>query len=869
MREGAPKTIYRKDYQQPDFLVDGIHLAVDIRPNETRVRSRIQFRRQGAADAPLLLDGVGLELLSLGIDGAAVADDRWHYEADQLRIEGVPDTFEFTSEVLIRPEQNTSLEGLYRSRTMYCTQCEAEGFRKITFYPDRPDVLAVFTVEVTADKQSCPVLLSNGNLVAARELADGRHLAEWHDPFPKPSYLFALVAGELALVEDSFTTCSGREVAIRIWVEEKDQAYCEHAIDSLKRAMRWDEQVYGLEYDLDLFNIVAVDDFNMGAMENKSLNIFNTSCVLADPDITTDAGYQRIEAIVAHEYFHNFSGNRVTCRDWFQLSLKEGFTVFRDAEFSADMNSRGVKRVEDVAFLRTHQFAEDAGPMAHPVRPDAFIEISNFYTLTVYEKGAEVVRMLHTLLGAEAFQRGAALYFERHDGQAVTCDDFVAAMEDASGRDLTQFRHWYEQAGTPQLSVTGQYDADARRYTLSLAQSNPAAPGQPGKPPLMMPVAVGLLVDGAPIELEPGQSTRVLELTQQRQEFHFDDIDKAPVLSLLRGFSAPVRRMDDPCEADLLTLSQGDDDDFVRWDATQTLFAQMIEQRLVADAALPAAVIDACRSILCSDMDAAMKAHTLRLPSEEYLADRAAVSGLVDVHAIHAARDAVKSQLAAALTDEWRRAFEQFDGNAGYQPTGEQIGARALRHLALDYLCYADRECLAEAEALYRGAENLTDRLCGARLIAHLGDADAREVLLEEFYQRWSHQNLVVNQWLTLQATRPAADCVDAVMGLRSHEAFDWRNPNKLRALVGGFASGNPVAFHREDGAGYALLGDTVRRIQADNPQVASRLLTPLTRWRRYLSGQAAMRAQLEAIAAMDDLSRDVFEVVSRSLKEA
>jgi aminopeptidase N len=866
MRDGAPQTIYRKDYQVPDFLVDDVHLSFDIHPGQTRVKSRLQLRRQGAADAALKLDGIGLELESLAIDGEPLTDDAFQVVDEQLIVFKVPDTFELSVEVVIQPEANTSLEGLYKSRTMYCTQCEAEGFRKITYFPDRPDVLAVYTVEVIADQQQSPVLLSNGNLLETKTLADGRHRAVWHDPYPKPSYLFALVAGDLALVEDSYTTVSGREVALRIWVEEKDRHYCDHAMASLKHSMRWDEEVYGLEYDLDLFNIVAVDDFNMGAMENKSLNIFNTSCVLAAPDITTDMGYQRVEAIVAHEYFHNYSGNRVTCRDWFQLSLKEGFTVFRDAEFSADMNSRGVKRVEDVTFLRTHQFAEDAGPMAHPVRPDSFIEISNFYTLTVYEKGAEVVRMLHTLLGADAFHQGATLYFSRHDGQAVTCDDFVTAMEDASGRDLTQFRRWYEQAGTPRITVSGKYDSEQQRYSLSIHQENPDSAGQTNKPPLLIPIAVGLIVDGQPLPLSEDNSTQVLELTEREQTFTFDNVPAEPVPSLLRGFSAPVRVMNEPGETELLTLMRGDDDDFVRWDSAQTLLAQLIESEA---ASIDEDLLDACRAVLNSpDMDAAMKAHTLRLPSEDYLADRAALKGLVDVHRIHHARNRVKAMLAAALAPEWKAAFDDNVVNGPYQPKGAQIGQRALRHLALDYLCSGDTEAVSLASKLYFDADNLTDRLSGARLVVNLGTQAERETLLAHFHDQWSSQSLVMNQWLSLQATRPAEDCVEAVRALREHPVFDWRNPNKLRSLIGAFAAGNTIAFHRADGAGYALLAETVAHIQADNPQIAARMLSPLTRWRRYAQGQKLMRNELERIANLDNLSRDVFEVVSRSLAE-
>lgn len=865
MREGSPNTIYRKDYTPPAFAVDTVSLHFDIHPGKTVVTAELALRRI-TADVPLVLDGEQLALQSVAIDGRLLTDDEFQVAETSLTIHDLPSSCLLQTVVEICPEDNTSLEGLYRSRTMYATQCEAEGFRKITYYLDRPDVLALFTVTVEADAETCPVLLSNGNLQSATRLDNGRHITVWHDPFPKPCYLFALVAGDLACVEDSFTTCTDKTVALRVYVEAKDADYCGHAIESLKKSMRWDETVYGLEYDLELFNIVAVDDFNMGAMENKSLNIFNTSCVLAAPDITTDMGYQRIEAIVAHEYFHNFSGNRVTCRDWFQLSLKEGFTVFRDAEFTADMHSRGVKRVEDVAFLRTHQFAEDAGPMSHPVRPDSFIEISNFYTLTVYEKGAEVVRMLHTLLGAETFQKGATLYFERHDGQAVTCDDFVTAMEDASGRDLSQFRRWYEQAGTPKLSLTSDYNAQQQRLTIQVAQSN-HRDNEPAKAPLMMPLAIGVLVDGKPMPLEGESTTRVLEVTEQTQQFVIDGVTSEPVLSPLRGFSAPVRLTNEPTPETLLTLMQGDDDSFVRWDAAQSFAAQVIET--ATDAAdIDPRFVDAYGVLITADMDPALKAHTLALPGEEYLADRASQRGLVDVFAIREQRERVKRLLAQRFEPEWRALFAGLNRQSQYSPEGNQIGERALRHLALDFLCHLPVPDLNSAYELFANADNLTDRLAGARSLIHSDDEAMRRAVIDQFYQAWQHQTLVVNQWFTVQAMRPAFDTVESVQALMTHEAFDERNPNKLRALIGAFANSNPVAFHRRDGAGYVLLADMIEKIQAANPQIAARMLTPLTRFRRYAHGADQMRAQLERLAALDNLSRDVFEVLDRSLQD-
>lgn len=869
MREGIPGTIFRADYQPPDFGIRHIELEVSIFDGRTQVIATLSIERKTLHPAPLRLDGEQLELQWVELDGQRLEGSQYALTSNQLVIADLPDQCVLRTCVQICPEENSSLEGFYRSQSAYCTQCEAEGFRKITYYPDRPDVLAVYTVTLEADRTTCPVLLSNGNLIAEEEVAGGRHRATWHDPFPKPAHLFAMVAGDLKQVSDEFVTCSGKRVDLRIWVEEKDVNYCEYAMQSLKNAMRWDEEVYGLEYDLDLYNIVAVDDFNMGAMENKSLNVFNTSCVLAHPDITTDAGFQRVEGVVAHEYFHNYSGNRVTCRDWFQLTLKEGFTVFRDSEFSADLNSRGVKRVEDVIFLRTHQFAEDAGPLAHPVRPNAFVDISNFYTLTVYEKGAEVVRMLHTLLGHEQFIAGASVYFCRFDGQAVTCDDFVDCMAEVSGRDLTQFRRWYEQAGTPEVAASGRYDRESKQYHLTLRQCNRPTPGQADKAPLAIPVATGLLVDGEPMALDNG-TTRILELTEPEQTFTFDGVKANPVPSLLRGFSAPVRLSVDHSESDLLTLMSADDDDFVAWDAAQSLLARAIEALDLAGqgSQIPTALLSAVEQVLMGPMDAAMKSLTLCLPSEEYLADRAAQRGLVDMTDIHLRRQAAKRWIGRSLETQWQEVALQSVAARPYSASACDIGIRSLRHLALDYLLAAQPQSLGSAEQLLEGADNLTDRLAALRWIVQYADDARREQTLTDFYDRWNRESLVVNQWFTVQATRPDAACVESVSELLNHDAFDWRNPNKLRALVGAFSAANPVAFHRADGAGYRLLGDAIVRVQGSNPQIAARMLAPLTRWRRYAIGQEAMKAELERIAVIDPLPKDVYEVVSRSLAE-
>jgi len=707
MRDGAPQTIYRKDYQPPTYAIPTVDMYINVHEGYTVVESILELVLVGKSGSPLILNGESLQLEYLAIDDNELTAEQFMYDGSTLTIPEIPAACRLATRVRICPEENTSLEGLYRSRTMYCTQCEAEGFRKITFFQDRPDVLSTFTVTLEASESTCPVLLSNGNLVQQERVADGRHKAIWHDPWPKPCYLFAMVAGDLASVNDTFTTASGRQVMLRIYVEAKDIGYCGHAMASLKHSMRWDEDVYGLEYDLDLFNIVAVDDFNMGAMENKSLNIFNTSCVLASPDITTDLGYQRVEAIVAHEYFHNYSGNRVTCRDWFQLSLKEGFTVFRDAEFSADMNSRGVKRVDDVQFLRTHQFAEDAGPMAHPVRPDSFIEISNFYTLTVYEKGAEVVRMLHTLLGHDTFIAGAKHYFQVFDGQAVTCDDFVSAMEVVSGRDLQQFRRWYEQAGTPGLMVAGRYDPSAKTYELSVAQHNPNNKHQTEQAPLHIPLAVGLVVDGKPMLHASGSTTELLELTDQRQSFVFANVQAEPVPSILRSFSAPVRVDLELDEASLQTLIACDDDDFVRWDAFQR-YACRVTDEVSAGQSVAAGFLSAYAQALARDIEPAVKAQLLTLPSEDYLADIASHKGAVDVFAIRDARELVKTKLAQAFESEWRAIYEAMQPQTAYTASGEQIGQRALAHFALDMLSYCGQVAAALAQDLLARADNLT-----------------------------------------------------------------------------------------------------------------------------------------------------------------
>ena len=884
MRDASPGTVYLKDYRPPAYLINRTELHFELYEDRALVSSRLHLLRDPAVAAgeSLELHGQELELLSVAVDGQVLAADDYVVGEDTLLIHSVPEQCVLETRTRISPQDNTSLEGLYKSRTMFCTQCEAEGFRKITYYLDRPDVMSVFTVTVDAERARYPVLLSNGNLVASEALEHDRHRAVWHDPFPKPAYLFALVAGDLANIEDSFLTHSGREVTLRIYVEEKDLGKCDHAMGSLQRSMRWDEEVFGREYDLDIFNIVAVDDFNMGAMENKSLNIFNTSCVLCSPDITTDMGFQRVEAIVAHEYFHNWSGNRVTCRDWFQLSLKEGFTVFRDAEFSADMGSRTVKRVEDATLLRTAQFAEDAGPMAHPVRPESFMEINNFYTLTVYEKGAEVVRMIHTLLGAEKFRLGSDLYFDRHDGQAVTCEDFVQAMEDASGVDLGQFRLWYSQAGTPLLTVRDEYDEEGQRYTLHVEQSCPPTPEQEQKQPLVIPLAMGLLGDAGNLPLrmagtepdpETGDNTHtVLSVDQASQDFVFEGVTERPVPSLLRGFSAPVRLHYEYSKEDLCALMRRDDDGFVRWDSAQTLATQVINE-VESQLAGGDSVVDPLLHTACGDLledeslDPAMVAEMLSLPGENYLAELASQSGGANVDTIHQARDRVKASVGKSLEQQFLACYQRLASSEPYLPEARQIADRSLRNTCLDYLVSADPVHLEYAAAQFREATNMTDRLSALRVIACYGADDLRDASLEQFYHDWRHEVLVINQWLQVQAAIPDAVGLERVQGLMSHPEFDLRNPNKVRALVGVFSSQNPVNFHRVDGAGYRFLADIVLQLNGLNPQIASRLCAPLTKWRNYVGRAELMHTELERLAAEPALSPDVYEIVTKSLR--
>ncbi len=870
MRDAQPKAIQLADYRAPAYEVTDTHLKFELNDGYTQVHSVLTLKQVGEGNE-LVLNGQDLELLSIRLDGNDLTTDDYVLGDETLTLSGLGSSHELAISTQIYPEKNTALEGLYRSGGMYCTQCEAEGFRRITYYPDRPDVMSVFTTEIIADAEQFPVLLSNGNPVSEKTEEGKKHVV-WHDPHKKPAYLFALVAGDLQVRDDHFTTCSGREVLLRIFVEPQNVDKTEYALDALKRSMRWDEEVYGREYDLDIFMIVAVDDFNMGAMENKGLNIFNSSCVLANPATATDAAYQRIEAIVAHEYFHNWSGNRVTCRDWFQLSLKEGFTVFRDACFSADMNSPTVKRIEDASMLRTVQFAEDSGPMAHPVQPDSYIEISNFYTVTIYEKGAEIVRMLHKILGADGFCKGSDLYFERHDGQAVTINDFVQAMEDANSVDLSQFLLWYKQSGTPVVEVLTQYDHAAERLTINLRQSTPDTPGQTNKKPLWIPVQLGFIAhSGEDIEIRPDQpdfwteESQVLHFREAEQTFSFGGVIEEPVVSLFRDFSAPVRINYQHSQSALRFMLQHDSDGFNRWDAGQQLMLHWIELAEKGRFKLVKEDVEALRSVISDEsLDPAMVAYLLALPSEAYIAE---TRKSYDPVAIHNGREQVLSAVAEALKEDFQACYERLNIVAEYQPAPADMARRSLKNLALSFWARASADGVAAAKAQFTSADNMTDQMAALRVLVTCGDEPEALEALNTFYEQWKHDSLVVNQWLTVQCGSSRLGSPDHIETMLEHEAFDWRNPNKVRSVIGAFANQALCHFHSENGRGYRLLSDAVIRLNASNPQIASRLLTPLTRWKRLVPSQSQlMKAELQRIMDSGSLSKDVYEVVSKSL---
>ncbi|WP_374690358.1 aminopeptidase N [Accumulibacter sp.] len=879
MNTAEPQRIRRQDYAPPPFLVDLVELQIDFRSGEVLVDSRLHLRRNPAVSAaqPLRLDGHGLQTISLAIDGRPLAAAEYHCSETALTIADPPDTLLLCTRVRIDADHNGSLSGLYRSKDGYFTQCEAQGFRRITWFPDRPDIMSTYVVTLHADRSSLPNLLANGNPVASGDAGPDRHWARWHDPFPKPCYLFALVAARLDVLRDRFTTASGRQVELAVYVEPGKLDQCAHAMDALKRSMRWDEEVFGLECDLDHYMIVAVGDFNMGAMENKGLNIFNTKYVLARTDTATDSDYQNIDRVVAHEYFHNWTGNRVTCRDWFQLSLKEGLTVFRDQEFGADMHGRAVTRIRDVRALRATQFPEDAGPMAHPVRPDSYIEINNFYTSTVYEKGAEVVRMLQTLIGRQAFRRGMDLYFHRHDGQAVTCDDFVAAMADAAGVDLRQFMLWYDHAGTPHLRADGRHDPAGQRYVLTLSQTRPAASA--AAPPFHIPVTIGLVgAEGNDLPLylagegdtaDRGQTTRILALTADEQQFVFEGVPTAPVPSLLRDFSAPVILDREWHDDELNCLLAHDSDPFNRWEAGQRLASRLILAAAADFAAgrashWPAGFADALRqSLLHADSDPAFAAEVLTLPGEATLAEDMAV---VDPDALHAARNGLRRFVAERLQDSFLQRYESLATAGPYEATPAAAGRRALRNVCLGYLGELATVAMHQlAMRQFASADNMSDQFAALAVLAQ-HDCEQRRQALAAFHERWQGEALVIDKWLSVQASSRLPDTLAIVEALLAHRSFDLHNPNKVYALLNSFGN-NHVRFHAANGCGYRFLARQIAAIDRFNPQVAARLTRRFDRWRRFdARRQAHAASALGELHASTGLSPDVREVVGRAL---
>ncbi|MGO2143475.1 MAG: aminopeptidase N [Serratia bockelmannii] len=866
-----PQAKYRHDYRAPDYTTTDIDLDFSLDAETTRVTAVSKIKRQGTAGAPLVLDGEDLTLVNIQVDGQPWS--AYRQQDNQLIIDELPAQFTLTIVNDIHPAKNTALEGLYLSGDALCTQCEAEGFHHITYYQDRPDVLARFTTRIVADKARYPFLLSNGNRIGQGELADGRHWVQWQDPFPKPCYLFALVAGDFDVLRDSFSTRSGRKVALELFVDRGNLDRADWAMTSLKNSMKWDETRFGLEYDLDIYMIVAVDFFNMGAMENKGLNIFNSKYVLAKAETATDKDYLNIEAVIGHEYFHNWTGNRVTCRDWFQLSLKEGLTVFRDQEFSSDLGSRSVNRIDNVRVMRGAQFAEDASPMAHAIRPDKVIEMNNFYTLTVYEKGSEVIRMMHTLLGEANFQKGMQLYFERHDGSAATCDDFVQAMEDASNVDLSRFRRWYSQSGTPLLTVRDEYDAETQQYRLHVSQKTAPTADQPEKLPLHIPLDIELYdSEGNVIPLQKGglPVNNVLNVTEAEQTFVFDGVAHKPVPSLLREFSAPVK-LDYPYSDQQLTfLMQHARNEFARWDAAQSLLATYIKLNVARHQqkqplSLPLHVADAFRAVLLDEkLDPALAAQILTLPSENEIAELFAT---IDPEAIAAVHEAIVRCLARELADEWLAVYHA-NKTDGYRVEHGEIAKRALRNVCLGYLAFGEDVVLADqlVSEQYRQADNMTDSLA-ALSAAVAAQLPCRDALLAAFDERWHQDGLVMDKWFVLQGSSPSADVLSKVRALLQHRSFSLSNPNRTRSLIGGFASGNPAAFHAADGSGYQFLAEILSDLNQRNPQIAARLIEPLIRLKRYDAGrQALMRKALEQLKGLENLSGDLYEKISKAL---
>ena len=878
MKDSMPAaTIYRKDYRPYPWNLKRAALSFQIGAEETRVRATLDFEARDPANPAgnIVLDGCDLELRSISLNGNPLGEDRYRVDGEQMTIDTADECVRLETEVVIRPWENTALEGLYGSGAFLLTQCEAEGFRKITWFPDRPDVMTVFEVTIEADRARFPVLLSNGNAIASGSDEEGRHWVRWADPFPKPSYLFALVAGDLACVEDRFLTRSGREVAIRFYVEAEPAGRCGHAVESLIKAMQWDEERFGLEYDLDVYHVVATNDFNMGAMENKSLNIFNSLYVLASPETATDANYQGIESVIGHEYFHNWTGNRVTCQDWFQLTLKEGLTVFRDQEFTSDLQSRAVKRIQDVRLLRSHQFSEDAGPMAHPVRPDKYKEINNFYTMTVYRKGAEVVRMYHTLLGEEGFQRGMRLYFERHDGQAVTCDDFLSAMADANGTDLSALGRWYGQSGTPVVRASGRYDPETQTFALKLEQSTPPTADRQDKVPVLIPFKLGLLArDGRELPLQLAGGGRVengsalLLFREAQQEFLFEGVPEMPVPSLLRDFSAPVRLEYEYSDEDLALLMAHDSNAFVRWEAAQllaqrTILANVQQHARGEEMQVARTLVDAFAALFADrSTDPALVAETVMLPDETWLADQV---DEVDVDGIHAARNFVRHALAGELEATLLERYQELAARGPYEKSATAIANRSLRNACLAYLMETTGGS-ALARRQLADSDNMTDTLAALRVLAWKRDPAAADAL-NGFADRWQDDALVMDKWFNIQASVPGAGTVGRVRSLLEHPAFSLTNPNKVRALLGVFGVANPTAFHAADGSGYRLLADRIIDLDALNPQVAARLAASFNSWLRYdPQRKALMRKDLERIAARPGLSGDVTEIVGNAL---
>ncbi len=867
-----PNTIYRKDYQQPDFFVSTIDLTFDLQEEWTTVTSQVVYHRHTSdKNCPLHLHGQNLKLISVKLDQRELTTSEFQVDDQGLTINNVPETFQLEIVTQIQPQLNTTLMGLYKSSGNFCTQCEAEGFRRITFYLDRPDVMASFTTTIIADKTRYPVLLSNGNLIEEHELDNNRHLAKWHDPFKKPSYLFALVAGKLGCVEDTFITMSNREITLRIFVQPGNENKCQHAMHSLKLAMKWDEEKYGREYDLDIFMIVAVDDFNMGAMENKGLNVFNSKCVLANYETGTDQDFVLISLVIGHEYFHNWTGNRVTCRDWFQLSLKEGLTVFREQEFTGDITTRGVNRIKDATKLRLHQFPQDNGPIAHSVRPDSYIEINNFYTTTIYEKGAEVIRMMETYLGKDGFRKGMDLYFDRHDGQAVTCDDFVKAMEDANQVDFTDFRLWYSQAGTPRVSVTRKYDAANQTYTLTFIQKTPPTPGQPEKKVLTMPIKIGLIYpNGDEYHFADGQTSHVVNFNQAEQSFFFEHVKEQPIPSVLRNFSAPVKLNMDLKENELVFLMANDSDPFNRFEASQKLATKII-LKLTQDVIngdelkLDEDFAKGMQEILFSaKIDNLLKSRVMMLPSEIILAD---LMDEYDPQALHRAKQFVTHYLAQHLQNDLLKLYHDNTSDKAYEFNVSEMGRRAIRNCALNYLMALEtQEVYQLVKDQYHDSNNMTDRMVALSLLAD-SRCDKREQALKDFYDQWHKEPQVMDKWFTVQVTADLPNTVENVEQLILHPAFNMKNPNKVKAVFGAFAINNLVHFHREDGRGYQLLGENMLALDRFNPQTAARIIEPLTRWQKLKPHhRELMKAQLIKIKEDKKLSKDMYEVINKSL---